>query len=168
MRPRLGQKGVQVKPRVHHGKAALRIARPVFGCPITVNLDPVAIGIAKIDRLGYPVIGSTIQRHTRLKDARQSRPKGCTIRIEECRVVKPGMSMRGRVPPTAFPCVQTDVMMIPPRREKRGLITVVLLNLKAHDIAVKGDGAFQIGHFQVNMSNAGFGMCGISCHGKPS
>ena len=48
---RLGQQGVDVEGRVHHRQIAVCVVRPIGSVTVAIKLDPVAVGIAEIDRL---------------------------------------------------------------------------------------------------------------------
>jgi hypothetical protein len=59
---------------------------------------------------------------------------------------------------TAFPGVETDVMMVSTRGDEGRAGAVALRELEAEHAAVKGQRALQIGHLQMNVADADSGM----------
>src|SRR5215218_9416050 len=69
-------------------------------------------------------------------------------------------SKGGSPPPTrrrrtalAFPCVQPDVMVIPARREERGLVAHPRHLLESEHVAVEIDRAVEVGDLQMHMTD---------------
>jgi hypothetical protein len=60
-----------------------------------------------------------------------------------------------------MPRVQSNVMMIAARRDKRSLRAVALSEFKAEYVAVKLQRPSQVGHLQVNVANSDIGVDGV-------
>ena len=73
-------------------------------------------------------------------------------------MVQPRFAGRRRFSAQALPRVQSDVMVITPGREKRGLIFEALRQLKAVYIAIESQGAIQIRNFQVDVADRDGGV----------
>ena len=69
-------------------------------------------------------------------------------------MIQPCRAWRRRRASLAFPRVQSDVVMITTCREKRCFLSVSLRDLKAKNIAIKVERAFQVGHLQMNVTNS--------------
>src|SRR6202035_3315011 len=53
---------------------------------------------------------------------------------------------------------QTDVVMVPARRNKSRTSAVTMCQLKAEDAAIKCQRAIQVGHLEMHVANANVGM----------
>ena len=67
------------------------------------------------------------------------------------------MARRRRRGAKALPGVETDMMVIAPRREEGRAGAVALHHLEAQHAAIKGDGAVEIGDPQVHVADTGGG-----------
>src|SRR5256884_321589 len=75
--------------------------------------------------------------------------------VESREVVQPGRARGGWGAPTPRPRVEPDVVMVAPRREKHGVPPVATRDVEAEDVTVEGEGAVQIRHREVHVSDAG-------------
>lgn len=90
------------------------------------------------------MIARAVQRYPRLKQAAQRIRESGAGWIQDREVVKTGRFGRGSGTAGAFPCVQSDVMMIATRSDESGLRAVTLREFKAQDAAIKRKSALQV------------------------
>src|SRR5207302_10557891 len=76
------------------------------------------------------------------------------VRIQNRNVIQPGRARWRWRAARAFPGVQPDVMMITAGREERGLSSHPLRDLEAQDVAVECERSFEVGHFEVDVTNS--------------
>ncbi len=156
----LGQKSLKVDRIIDHGKVSFSVTWPFGLGAVAVKLYPIAIGIRDIDRLADSVISGALNRDPGLDQAAQGIGQLRAIRVEERSVIKPCVTLRCGCATKTFPGIQTKVVMIATSRQKCRPCAEFLLNLKTKHALVKGDGAVKVGHFQVDMANAGLGVNG--------
>src|SRR5882724_8011958 len=106
------QELVEVEGLGVHGEIAHGIARPEFLRFVTIKLDSILIGIAKIKRFTDAVIGSSIERNLSREESMQSCGEGSAIGIKNCSVVQAGGARRRRRTVETFPGVDGDMVMI--------------------------------------------------------
>jgi hypothetical protein len=75
-------------------------------------------------------------------------------RIKNGQMIKSGGMGRRRRSTGAFPSVEADVMVIAPGGKECRLVSVALGNVESKDVMVKGKGAVEVGHLQMNMANS--------------
>ena len=80
-------------------------------------------------------------------------------------MVKARGAGRRRGATQALPGVQADVVVVAAGGQERGGITEARGHLEAEHVAVKTQGAFQVGHLEVNVAEAGLGMDGVHADG---
>jgi len=152
------QELVEVEGLGVHGEIAHGIARPEFLRFVTVKLDSILIGIAKIKRFTDAVIGSSVERNLSREESMQSCGEGGAIGIEDSGVVQTGGARRRRSTAETLPGVDGDVMMIAAGGKKGGAGTKALHQLQAEHAAVKVESAFDVCDFEVHMANADLGI----------
>lgn len=150
-----GQQGLQVKRARKHCQHAASVTRPLFLRSIPVQLDSVAIGVAKVEGLADAMIRRTLQLDARLDQPPQSigqrRPSG----VENGNVVEPRRSRWRWRSALTLPSVQANVMVIPARRQERRLPPHALHDLEAQHTVVERDRPFQVGDFEMDVADAG-------------
>lgn len=144
-----------------HVQAAIGTVRPLFLWPVPIKLDPVVVGVAEIEGLADAVIRRSIKRNSGIN---HSTERGCQLRscwIQNGDMIQPGRARWRRLAPVALPCVQSDVMVVTSRRQKRGLKAIPLGDFKPDHIPVKCHRTFKVGHLQVNVTDPHVRIFGI-------
>ena len=138
--------------------AAVRRARPFFLRPIPIQFHAVVIRIAQIECFAHAMIRRSFERDACLlqppQRIRQFRPR----RIQDGQMIKPRRSRRRRLAAGTLPGIQSDVMMIPARREKCRRRSETLRQLKPKHITIKSKGALQVRHLQMHVAHPDIGM----------
>ncbi len=108
------------------------------------------------------MIGGAVEVDARFEQAAEGVGERGTAGIEDGGVIEAGRARRGRVPAGAFPGVQAKVVVIAAGGDESGLDAMALHELETEDTAVKGEGAVEVGDFQVDVTDADTGMDGRS------
>ena len=58
----------------------------------------------------------------------------------------------------AFPCIQPDMMMIAPRREKCSLPSITLGEFETEDVTIKSNCSLKVGYLEMHVADANLGM----------
>ena len=103
------------------------------------------------------MVCGAVQRNAGLDHPFQRRPKAGAVREHKGRVIQSRRAVRRGACSLGMPCVQTDVVVIVARRKKGRLAAIALRQRKPQNIAIECNCAVQIGHFQMNMADAGVG-----------
>src|SRR5665213_2229058 len=104
-----------------HCQAAVRRTRPLVLRLVPIQLNPVAVGVAQVNRLTYPVVRGSVERDGRRQQSPQRVSQQSAARIENRHMKKARRARRRRRTTTAFPGVQSDVVMIATGGHKGGL-----------------------------------------------
>ncbi len=72
---RLGQKATRSSRAFDMASPPVRVARPIFGRAIAIQLHPVVIGVAKIDRLGYAMVCRPLEVYPGVQHTAQRSPQ---------------------------------------------------------------------------------------------
>src|SRR5262249_25270826 len=125
--------------------------------PVPVELDPVLVGIAQIERFAHAMIAGAVKLYARAQHAmqriRQRRPR----RIEDGGVIEAGRARRRRMAALALPGVEPDVVVIAASRYERRARTHALHQIEAEHIAIETQRAVKIGHLEMDVPDAGAG-----------
>ena len=81
----------QVEGRGEHADSSLLGVRPVLEGAIAIELDPVALGVGEVDRLGDPVVGRALELAGQAGGASHRGGKRRAVRVAEGRVEEPGV-----------------------------------------------------------------------------
>ena len=142
----LPQQAIEVEWPSEHRQRAFGRAGPLFFGSIPIKLYSISVRIAQIKRFTDSVIGGTFQWNFCLDETAQGVGEFLPRWIKNRQMIKTRRARRWWRPTGAFPRVQTDVMVIASSREKRCFLSVPLRDLKAENISIKVERAFQIGH----------------------
>ena len=130
-------------------------ARPLVPGPVAIELDAVAVRIAKVERLADAVVARAVERDATPRAARRSAsPRRRRDPDTDREVIEPGRARRRRGSAAALPGIQADVMVVAAGTEKRRLRAPALHHLEAEHAGVEGDRAFKVRHFQVDVADA--------------
>jgi hypothetical protein len=143
-----------------HGELAFGVARPCGGIAIDVEFEAVVIGIAEVEGFADAVVGGAVERDFVFDEAAQGICEGGAIRVKNGDVVEARGAAWWGFAAASFPGVEADVMMVTTRRDEGGLGAVALGELETEDAAVEGEGALQVGHFEVDVADADGGVDG--------
>lgn len=146
---------LQIQRVRDHLDLAVGGARPLVAGLVPVEFDAVPVRIAQVDGFADAVVAGAFDRDVRALEAAQGVRQFPPVRIQDGDVVQPRRSRRGRL---AARALQADVVVIAARRQEGGLAAVSLRDLEAQDAVVKGDGAFQVGHLQMHVTDSRLGM----------
>lgn len=72
-----------------HPETAVRSARPFAFGTVAVQLNAVAVGVAKVDRLAYAMIRCALECNAVLEDVTHGRCEGGAVGKQDREVVKP-------------------------------------------------------------------------------
>ena len=131
---------------------------PLLFRPVAVELDPVPVGIAEVDRLGDAVVGRAVDRPTGLGEPPQRVAERAPVRVADRDVIEPGRPRRRSRPAARLPGVQSEVMVVPPGRDEGRLVADPLRHVEAQDVAVEGEGAVDVGDLQVDVTDVDSGI----------
>src|SRR3989449_1142543 len=154
---RLGQQALEIQRPRRHGDGAVGGPGPFALWSVAVQLDAVAVGVPQVDRFADAVVGCSFERHSGIEHAAHSPGEGLAVRVENREVVQTRRAPGRCGGPTPRPRVEPDVVMVASRREKHGVPPVATRDFKAEDVTVEGEGAVQIRHPEVHVTDAGAG-----------
>jgi hypothetical protein len=120
---------------------------------VDVEFESVLIGITQVKGLADAMIACSLERNLMGDESTVGFAEGGTVRIKECHVVESRAARRGRGAAEAFPCIQSDMMMVSPRRDKSGGIPVALCDFESEHFTIEVKCPVEIRNFQVDMSN---------------
>jgi hypothetical protein len=83
-----------IKRAVDHRYCAFAVARPLSLWAIPVELDAVAIGVIKLNRLAHAVLGCAGYIDSRLLNLGHSAPKRCAVGIDKSHMKHASMPFR--------------------------------------------------------------------------
>src|SRR4051812_39838228 len=139
-----------------HRELAFSIAGPLRLGTVTIKLDSVFVGIAKIERFAHAVIGCAVQLDTRLNDAAQRIAESGAGGIENRQVVQARGSWCGRPSTFALPSVEADVVVVTPSGDERCGVAHALHDLEPEHAAIEIESALKICDLEVHVANASF------------
>jgi hypothetical protein len=145
------------RPGVHHNLAG-RSTRPFASRPIAVQLHAVLVGVGQIKRLADAVIGRTLQGNTGALEPLKGIGKRGTRGIPDGHVVQPRASLGRRRSSPAFPRIQRDVMVVASGADECGARPIPRRQFEPEDVAIKRQGAIQIGNLEVNVPDINAGI----------
>ena len=137
---------------VKEGAPTLGVLGPALPWPIPVGLDPVPVGIPKIEGFADPMIGGPLQGNTVPSQTTEGPGQIFPPGIPESHMVEArGPGWRGSAP-FRLPGVQPDVVVIAPGAEEGGPPAVPLGDLEPQGPRVESHGPLQVRHLQVHMA----------------
>ena len=140
-------------------ETALGVAGPLVAGAVAIEFDPVAIGVAEVEGFADAMVGGALQRDAGCDEALESVGEFGAVWIEDCEVIKAGAVRGRRRGAAALPCIEGYVMVIAAGGKEGGL-RHPLRYLEAENAVIEGEGAFNIGHFQMNVADMRLGMDG--------
>src|SRR5713101_30048 len=149
---RFTQQIVEIEPPGDHVERAVRRARPKLLPPVAIELDPVLVGVAQVERLAHAMVGSAVERNAGLDQAAERIRKRGARRIEDREMIEPGGPGRRRRSAQTLPGVERDVMMIPAGRDEGGA-GPPLGELKTENAAIEFQRPLEIGDFEMHMAD---------------
>jgi hypothetical protein len=141
-----------------HRQFAVGIAGPVGLIAVAVQLHAIAIGVTQIDGLADTMVGGPVNGDACGNHAGKGSPQRGAVRIQKRGVIQAGMAGGWGGATGAFPSVQANVVVVIACGKEGGLVAVMLLDAKAKDAGIKGDGAVKIGDLEVDMTDTGGGV----------
>jgi hypothetical protein len=118
--------------------------RPVGARPVGGELEPVAVGVGKVDRLVRPVVGHALDRRARADQPVDGERELLARRIQERDVVEPGVAA-GRLRAGLF---DQDQHILAAGAE-RGAALLVRVDPEADRVLVEANRAIEIRHGQM-------------------
>ena len=97
--PALAEQALEVEPPREHRQPALGRAGPRRLGPVPVELDPVLVRVAQVERLADAVVAGAVERDAGGDQPAQGVGQRRAGRIEDGEVVEPGGARRRRRPP---------------------------------------------------------------------
>ena len=85
-----GGERVEIEPLGQHPERTVGGAGPLGAGPIPVELDPIAVGIAKIQRFAHAVVARPVKRDAGLTKAAKRLAERRAIRIPDGKMVEAG------------------------------------------------------------------------------
>src|SRR6476659_8935952 len=104
------------------------------------------------------MIACAFKRNVRLHQASQGVGQSGASWIQNREMIKPGRALRRWPSIATLPGIESNMMMINPRRNKSRFFAVTLRELKPQNPAVKIECALQVSHLQMHMPNADVGI----------
>jgi hypothetical protein len=143
-----------------YGEIALRGARPFGFGAVPVELDAIAVGVAKIECLADAVIGSAFEPNVGVDQAAKGVGEFGACGIDDREVIEAGGAGRGRGAAMALPGIEADVVMVAACGEERGGVADALRDLEAEDVAIEGECAIEVGDLEVDVAYSGLWVDG--------
>jgi len=152
----LGEQLVWVERPGRKQRLALGI-EPGGAGPVIVELEPIAVGVAQIDRDRRAVIRGVVDRVGVLQQPLDGTGQRARIGVEQGDMVQSGMAGRRRCTAFAQPGVQADLVVIVACRQQDDLDAnrrPVGGDGEAEQVAVERRGALEIGDAEMHMADA--------------
>src|ERR1700688_3290601 len=150
---RFAQQTVEVEPAGDHVELALGRARPKLLRPGAIELDPVVVGGAQIERLAHAMVGAAVERNAgRNETAERIRKRGARG-IEDREMIEPRAVGRRRRPAETLPGIERDVVMIAAGRDEGGAVAAPLRELEAEHAAIEFQRPLEIGDLQMHITD---------------
>ena len=147
-------------------KAPSGVARPFRTRPVPVELEAVAIRVAKIQRLADAVIAGAVKRDAGLLEPAKRVGERRAVRIADGEVIEAGRPGGGAWPATALPGVQADVVMVAAGTQERRRVAHPLGDLESEDAVVKGRARSMSETFRCTWPTSTLGSMGLSMVGS--
>lgn len=149
---------IEVKEAGVHGELAGGVAGPLLGCAVTIQLDAVAVGIAKVERFAHAVVGRALELKASGPDASEGVGERGAGGVEDGDVEESRRARRGWLAAPALPGIQADVVVIAARGDKGSVGSEALHELESEDATVEAEGALEIGDLEVHVPDANVGI----------
>src|SRR6266581_833089 len=101
------------------------------------------------------MVPSAARGHSLSGRSRYSSGEGLAVRVENREVVQTRRAPGRCGGPTPRPRVEPDVVMVASRREEHGVPPVATRDFKAEDVTIESEGAVQIRHREMHVTDAG-------------
>lgn len=160
------EEGLEVEGAGEHGELAGGVFGPVGFGAVPVEFDAVLVGIAKVEGFADAVVGGAVEGDIGRNEALEGGGKFGLGREKDGEVIEAGGAGWGWFAASAFPGVERDVMVVAASSKEDGAAAVALADFKAEDALIEGEGASEIGDFEVNVTNADGGGERRSGHGR--
>src|ERR1051325_8412765 len=133
--------------------AALGGMGPLLAGPVPGELQAVGVRIGEVEGDADPVVRGALHRDPRGEQPahrdREIPPGG----IANGDVVEPGMARRRRLGAAALPGIEAEMVVIVAGGDERGAVPVTRDEVESEHAAVEPDGAVEIAHLEVNVSD---------------
>src|SRR5204862_3657683 len=156
-RPRavhLAEHAVEVERERGHLDYALVVAWPFVTRAVAIDLDPVALGIAQVERLAYQVIGRASEAPAGLGHAAERLPEVGTARHEHGKVKEARGAVRAPRGVRVAGELQNHRSV---RRPEPNRLTLALEYLEPECSLVEGALGVEVGHGQVDRADVRLG-----------
>lgn len=147
------QQVVEIEPLREHRQISVCRPGPRLLRSVPIEFHAVVVRVAQVKRLADAMIAGPVERDSRFQDTAEGVGQRMTRRIQDGDVVQPGCPRRRGRSPLALPGVQAEVMVVPSRRDERGLCAVPLGQLEAKDAAVEPQRPLQVGDLQMDVAD---------------
>ena len=107
------------------------------------------------------MIARSLEWHTGLPEPTERITERHAVRIADRKMIEAGRAGRRRASPLAFPCVETDVVMIAASAEERRRFPHALSHFEAKHAGIERQGPLEVRNFQVNVADIGAGVDGF-------
>jgi hypothetical protein len=148
---RLRQQRLEVERRVVHRDLPVLGARPLLTWAVAVELDPISIRVAQVDRLADSVIGCTTDRDARIPEAAERIAQRRSIRIADRNVVEARRPRWRRGAAAALPGVDAEMMVIAAGAEERRLVADAQDEVEPEHVAVEAERPVDVRDFQMDV-----------------
>ena len=138
------------RPRIHRERP-ICLFWPLLHRPVPIKLHAIAIRIPQIERLAHSMVCSCLKRYSRIHQPLQRIPQRRPRRIQNRQVIKPRRSGRRRLSARTLSRIQSNVMVIITRRNKRSRIPKSQLQPKPQHAAIKRQRPVDVRDLQMHM-----------------
>ena len=104
--------------------------------------------------LAYAMVGCTVERNARADNTPKGFSQLAACRIKYGHVVKSGRAWRRWHAPKAFPCVETNMVVIASGRDERGATSEADRKLESEHAAIKLERPLEVCDLQVDVTDA--------------
>lgn len=145
-----------------HGELAVGRAGPLVRRAIPVEFDAVVVGVAEVEGFADAVVGGAVEFDACLEQTTEGVSELGAGGVDNGDVVKAGRAGRRWRAASAFPGVESNMMMIAAGGKEGGLVAEALGNFEAQDAMVKFQCAIEVCDLQVDMADSSGGIDGVN------
>src|SRR5688572_1851153 len=118
----------------------------------------------QVNRLADAVIRSAFDLHAVIEKALERGGEFSASRVKDREMIQASAAWWRLRSVFAGPGVESDMMVIAARGKEHSAVAVALRNRKAEDVTIETDGAFEVRHREVNVTDSHFRMDGLLHH----